>query len=740
MQGRLPGTRTIVALAMVVAALVVPQAAAAAIGSVFGGDVSCSVQADGVRFCGSSSPRSTTKSFDGVPIDVNVAFPPEQPGSADSDYPLIMIFHGYGGDKLGLNVMQPFLDRGYATFSMTDRGFHESCGSAASRAADPAGCAKGYVRLIDNRYEVRDAQLFAGRLADESLVDPGRIGATGGSYGGGMSMALAALKDRTVLEDGSLVPWTSPGGKAMALAGAAANIPWTDLAYSLTPNGSTLDYVADAPYVGRVGVMKESLTNGLYLSGRAAPGFYAPEGSDPSADLTGWRDLLLAGEPYDNRAGQAVVDEITTYHSSYYIDDSTKPAPVLISNGFTDDLFPADEAVRFYNRTRTTYPNAEIAMFFGDFGHPRAQNKDDVGDLLQTRQTEWLDHYVLGSGPEPQQGVEAMTETCPESAPSGGPLTAKSWAGIARGEIRIARGAERTIAPDSTAGGTFDPVSGGGACATADGADIAGSATYRLDPAPEGGYTLIGSPTVIAEFTLPGDTSQVAARLLDVSPDGTEILVARGLWRPETGGPTKQVFQLHPNGWQFAEGHVPKLELLANDSGGQPLNSYGRPSNNQQPVTVSHLKLRLPVRERPGSLDSLVKAAAPRFLPDGYELAADFADLPDPGAKVKGKLRVTGSRITARVQCPRRFAACSDGSIELKAAAGSKAGKRARGRFKVATGQFEAGGGERVNVKMKLTPRARSYFRTHSKLKVKAKVKTAERKGAWKRNRKAVAR
>ena len=37
--------------------------------------------------------------------------------------------------------MQRFLDRGYATFSMTDRGFRESCGSAASQAADPAGCA-----------------------------------------------------------------------------------------------------------------------------------------------------------------------------------------------------------------------------------------------------------------------------------------------------------------------------------------------------------------------------------------------------------------------------------------------------------------------------------------------------------------------------------------------------------------------------------------------------------------------
>ena len=741
MQGRLPGTPTIVALVVTAAALLLPQAASGAIGSVFGGDVSCGVQGDGVRFCGSSSPRSTTKTFDGVPIDVNVAFPPEPAAGVDANYPLIMIFHGYGGGKLGLSTMQPFLDRGFAAFSMTDRGFRESCGSGASRAADPAGCERGYVRLIDNRYEVRDAQEFAAKLADEGLIDPQRIGATGGSYGGGMSMALAALKNRKVLENGSIVPWMSPGGKQMRLAAAAANIPWTDLAYSLAPNGSTLDYVADAPYVGRIGVMKESLVNGLYFSGLLAPGFYAPEGSDPSADLTGWKSLLDAGEPY-GAAAQAVVDELTTNHSSYYIDDSTKPAPLLISSGFTDDLFPVDEAIRYYNRTRTEYPNADIGLFFGDFGHPRAQNKDDVTDLLEGRQLGWLEHFVGGAGPEPRQGVEAMTETCPGSAPSGGPLTARSWARMAPGEIRVSRGGERTIAPDASSGGSFDPVGGGGACATADGTDIAGSASYRLDPAPPGGYTLIGAPTAIADFTLPGDTSQVAARLLDVGPDGQETLVARGLWRPETGGPTKQVFQLHPNGWLFAEGHVPKLELLANDAkpGGGPLSSYGRPSNDQQPVTVSKLKLRLPVLERPGAFDALVRAPAPKVLPDGYELASDFAELPDPGAKVKGKLRVVGSKLKARVKCPRRFAACNDGSITVKAAGRSRGSKRAGGRFKIAAGRFEAKGGKRKTVKMKVTRRARSYFRTHRKLKVAVKVKTAERVGAWKRNRRAVAR
>jgi len=607
-------------LLALVAGLVAPSAAQAAIDSALG--VSCTVQSDGVRFCGSNAPRSTTPAWDGTPIDVNVAFPPDPGGSRDGRYPLVMLFHGYGGGKLGLSDMRPWLDRGYAAFSMTDRGFKESCGSPASRAAAGAACDKGYIRLIDNRYEVRDAQEFAGRLADAGLVSSKRIGAVGGSYGGGMSMALGALRDRKVLPDGKLVRWRSPDGKRMRIAAAAPNIPWTDLAYSLAPNGSTLDYLADSPYRGRPGVEKMSFVTGLYLSGLLSPGFYAAKGSDPSADVTGWKDAIEAGEPY-GAAVDASLREMTTNHSSYYIDHSVEPAPMLMSSGFTDDLFPADETIRYYNRTRTQFHHADLALFFGDFGHMRGQNKPDVVGALNARVAAWLDYYVKGTGPRPQQGVEAWTETCPKTAPSGGPYRAPNWARISSGEVRFRDSTARTIAPTSTTGGAFNPVTST-ACQTVPDVDPAGAVVYRLAAAPASGYTLLGAPTVVADFTLPGDTSQVAARLLDVAPDGTETLVDRGLWRPATGGPKRQVFQLHPNGWTFAAGHVPKLELLAADADGSALANYGRPSNGQQPVTVSKLELRIPVVERPGAAGGLVRYPAPKVVPYGSKLAADW--------------------------------------------------------------------------------------------------------------------
>lgn len=707
--GVIPAGRKLIVLAVATAALAAPQAAQATITSVFDGDVTCSVESDGVRFCGSTSPRSTSDAWDGVPIDVSVAFPPEPAVGPDGDFPLVMMFHGYGGQKSGLGSMQHWLDKGYATFSMTDRGFHESCGSAASKAADPAGCAGGYVRLIDNRYEVRDAQEFAGRLADQGvgLIDPREIAAIGGSYGGGMSMALGALKDRMVMPDYSIVPWESPDGKPMRIAAAAPNIPWTDLAYSLAPNGSTLDYVDDAPYSGRVGVSKQSYVSGLYLSGLGAPGYYAAAGLDPTADLVGWRDRLNDGEPYGPES-QEIIDELTQHHSSYYIDHSVKPAPMLMSSGFTDDLFPADETIRFYNRTMGEHPTADLALFFGDFGHPRAQNKPDVTGALGARQDAWIDHYVKGTGPEPQHGVEAYTETCPGSAPSGGPHAAKDWASIAPGEIRLDDPAKQTIAADSSTDGAFNPTSTG-ACATTPADDTAGAAVYELDPAPAQGYTLMGAVSVIARFELRGETSQVAARLLDVAPDGTETLVDRGLWRPANGGPTKQVFQLHPNGWTFEAGHAPKLELIAADGtvvNSPPyLSSYGRPSDGQQAVTVSKLELRMPVLEKPGELDGLVGAPAPKFVPQGYELAADFAAIHHPFPRLLNRrLRTGGKSVSLRVKCPKKFDSCHGGKIKLKASGPG---------FKVAGAEFGyVDGGGSPRLKAKLTKRARKYLAT----------------------------
>lgn len=594
--------------AAVLAALTLVPAARADFPSLYGGDISCAAQpADGnVRLCGGE-----TTTWDGkTQIDVNVVLPPE-PEGGDGPYPLIGVFHGWGGSKIGLEDarVQDWAQRGYAVFSMSDRGWGDSCGGMdPDRLTEPEACAAGYNHLLDTRYEVRDAQYLISVLADEGVAVADKIGATGVSYGGGMSMALAALRDRTMLPDGSLVPWKSPEGMAMELAAAVPQWPWSDLAYSLMPNGSTLDYRADNPYRGPggkapIGVEKASYVTGLYGLGLASSN-YAPPKTDEGADLTTWYALINAGEPYDsNPLAASVVEEIAAHHSSYYIDHSQPPAPLLIQSGWNDDLFPVDEGVRFYNRTRAQYPGDPISLFLMDDGHARSQNKPADEALFLQREDAWLDHYLKGSGPEPASSAEALTTTC--GGPSEGPFEAASWEDLSPGEIRFSGPAAKTILPlagNPTIGKAFDPIAGEGACATASGADQLGAASYRLAvPAP--GFTLLGSPTVIADLATTGANSELAARLLDVMPDGKERLVARGLLRPGAGG-SDVVFQLHPQGYRFGGGHVVKLELLPSDA------PYARPSNLQGPITVSNLELRLPVREQPGALGGLVQAPA----------------------------------------------------------------------------------------------------------------------------------
>jgi Acetyl xylan esterase (AXE1) len=638
--------RRLVALAAVLAALGLPAVSEAAIPNVpdgAGGNIPCTVQTGanaGQRWC---SGIFTT--FDGAPIDINVAFPPAPATGADGEFPIVGVFHGWGGSKLDPTT-GGWVNNGYAFFSMSDRGWGNSCGGSDPKRTQPV-CAKGYNHLMDTRFEVRDAQEVFEALADAhatgggataGLIDAQRIGVTGGSYGGGISMALAALKDRKMVQagDGTLVPWISLGGKAMRIAAAGPDIPWTDLAYSLQPNGHTLDYVVDSPYLkrGRIGIMKQSFVSGLYATGQASSN-YAPPGTDPDADLVTWFASINAGEPYDqNPTSQDIVDEITKHHSSYYIDHSEPPAPLLISNGFTDDLFPPDEAIRFYNRTRAEYPGAPISLFFSDHGHQRGQKKVPDATFLDRQLKAWFAYYVKGTGSAPFIGVQTLTQTC--GGPSGGatgpfddpntdlPFRAPRWADLAPGEIPFSSAASQVIAPDAgdQAGSTFDPIAGGGACATAPADDQPGTATYRLDPAPASGFTLMGSPTIIADINSPSPTSQLAARLEDVDPStGRETLVARGLYRPEINSgteATRQVFQLHPNGWKFGAGHVAKLELLPDD---QP---YGRNSNGQAAITISNLVLRLPVLEAPGSDDGLVHSPADRVVPPGYQLSPDY--------------------------------------------------------------------------------------------------------------------
>jgi hypothetical protein len=88
------------AVALLLALTVVP-AARAAFPSLYSGGVPCAAQAakGNVRLC-----AGTTKTWDGTKIDLNVVLPPQPGSGADGPWPLIGLFHGWGGEKIGLET------------------------------------------------------------------------------------------------------------------------------------------------------------------------------------------------------------------------------------------------------------------------------------------------------------------------------------------------------------------------------------------------------------------------------------------------------------------------------------------------------------------------------------------------------------------------------------------------------------------------------------------------------------
>ena len=571
--------------------------------------------AEGVYRC-----DGLVRTWDGVPLDTSLVLPSE----GASALPLVVLIHGFGNSKYEyLNPAETaytdnafaWAREGYAVLTYTARGLWGSCGTPEARLANAADCATGFIHLADVRYEVRDTQELVGRLVDEGVADRRRIGVTGDSYGGGQSLMLAALRDRVMLEDGSLAPWRSPAGKRLRLAAAAPVIPWSDLVTAAAPNGrvSSTGITHMSAATSPVGVEKATFVNAIFAAAQLATGpgqpvgepfsvgrpmgFLAPPGLFPEADVTQWVARTSAGEPYDDATARSIVRLLVDYHSAYYLPTGRRgPPPLLISSGFTDDLFPADEAIRFANRTQKKFPETPLRLLLGDFGHQRGSNKPRERRRMIRTIHAWMDRFLRGAKRTPAKGVTAYVQSCPRTESSGPPLSAPSFAELAGDRLRLQATGPETIdalGGDATIGLKLDPVTGGGdACVSVPAGALPGSAVLTKTVEPGRAFTLAGAAEVGASLSIDGvapEVSQIAARLWDVAPDGaTQLLVGRGTFRPKHQGADR--WYLHPSVWRFRAGHTIKLELLGNDI------PYARPSNGIFSIELEDLRVRLPIR------------------------------------------------------------------------------------------------------------------------------------------------
>jgi hypothetical protein len=378
----------------------------------------------------------------------------------------------------------------------------------------------------------------------------------------------------------------------------------------LIPNGHTLDYLADASY-GPIGMPLESYVGFLFAAGGGL-GYFAPPGVDFSSDADSWVARFLAGDPYDDSLSTGIVSDIRRYHSPLGVETSLprhqreQPAPVFDNTSWTDDLTRTTEILRWRNDVLARYPRAEIDLLFSNgAGHPRASLAGGNTPDLPALQLQFFDRLLKGA-PGKALGIRTFTQAC-GGAKVEGPFDTDTWAEQHPGEVRLAADAAATTitgsVPDQFAAfaDPFASVANGG-CASVPAVDSPVTATYRFPAATGRGYTLMGAPTVIAKLNTSSRWAQVDARLWDVAPDGNQTLVSRVAYRPRTNDARPQVFQLQANGWRFAAGHIPKLELLGQDA------PYVRHSNTPFTVTISDVALRLPVRDEPG--EGIVRSPA----------------------------------------------------------------------------------------------------------------------------------
>ncbi len=559
-------------------------------------------------------------SFDGTPLDVDVTLPED--AERGEPLPTIVMLHGYGGNKRDFEAESPegdaddsettyhynnvhFAQQGYAVLNYTARGFGRSCGRTERSNMTPDCLAnKSYIHLADQRWEGRDSQHLLGRLVDQGITDRHAIGTTGISYGGGQSIELAYLRDRIRKLDGSFKRWRSPEGKRLEISAAYPRWPWSDLVYSLLPNGRFLDFrtAPKSQSLDPLGVPIQSYISGLFALG-GVTGTYCgapprtPPCNDPSADLTSAFAEVVKGEPISARA-RAFARELVRFHSGFPIPkNGTEPAPLLLQSGWTDDLFPPSETIRVYNDLRTDDPDAPVSLQFGDLGHARASNKENSDRAFNDQGVAFFDRYLQASGarkaPEPGR-VTAYTQTCPQDAPADGPFKAKRYSSLDRGALEFARSSSQTV---SSGGGNpatstaVDPIAGGrDACREVDDENEPGTAVVR-GPVSRG-FTLLGLPTITANVDTNGNFGQLDSRLWDVAPNGKQRLISRSGYRLENDQEGRITFQQHGNGYCFASGHRPKLQLLGRDA------PYYRPSNTPFSIEVSDVDIELPTAEK----------------------------------------------------------------------------------------------------------------------------------------------
>src|SRR5437588_100948 len=635
--------------ALVILAAILPAAPARAATPSIAGFLNGCPPYGGVPICSGQVP-----SFDGTRLDVDLSLPV---GATGSRHPLIVMAHGFGNNKHEWESLSDegddadkwhwnnhwFAEHGFYVLAYTARGFRDPGPNRADEPATPAPqfgsddpsdpSARIYLKSRD--VEIRDTQWLAALVAAAHPdLDPDRVAMTGGSYGGGESWTQAAQATWTFPHE------TDPSLPLLQLQVAVPKYPWTDLGYSLAPNGhpgpapgaaytaSSGDPASELGAGNPIGVIKYSYASGFFALG-AIDGTFNPE------ILAWYARGVQAGDPYDAGAPSTedpliarMREGLTEERSSYYQDEEPggwleqragREVAVFSISGWTDDLFPPVESFRQFEYLKALDPLWPVEVAVADAGHPRAQNRPSQWQRLNDQAWGFLKSQIEGSHRQ-QTTVSSMPTICPQQG--GGNegaverLTGRTPEDLARGSLRVDYQSGDVLLnrkPPTPPG--VDPADPDNAQTDpAFGSQVFGLPPCRVsvapvDPVPGARYTAVSAPlptprtyvglgSARVAYTLAGGSgATLNARLWDVSPDGkTQLLVTRGTYRIDGPGydsvPSGVIdLPFFGNQWTFQAGHSVRLDLTLVDS------PTFLASNQPASLTFEAPQVMLPTRE-----------------------------------------------------------------------------------------------------------------------------------------------
>ncbi|MER5208563.1 alpha/beta fold hydrolase [Streptomyces sp. NPDC002825] len=462
---------------------------------------------------------------DGVRLDTSYFT-----GAGDGRRPAVLLGHGFGGSKDDVRAQAEGLARdGYAVLTWSARGF---------------GASTGQIGLNDPDHEVKDVSKLIDWLAarPEVLLDkPGdpRVGVTGASYGGAVSL-LAAGHDARV---DAIAPQITYWNLADALfPNGVFKKLWAGIFFSVgSPTGAGSPASGGSPAAAGSPSGAGSPASGGSPAAAGSP----PEAGAPAAGASCGRftaelcslyqRVAVAGKP--DAAARALLEA----RSPSAVGARVK-VPALLVQGQSDSLFTLAQSDAM---ARTLTANgAPVAVDWIAGGH---DGGDRETERVERRVSTWFDRWLkrdtsVDTGPafrvSRTGGVDSTDGQATLRA-----ATADRYPGLTSGTTRLALGGppQTFTNPPGGAPPAVSAVPGlGGGLSGLSSLGVGLSLDFpgqhaRFDTKPQTeAVRITGTPTVRAKVTsTAADGSAVLfAKVYDVGPDGRQQVLPAQLVAP----------------------------------------------------------------------------------------------------------------------------------------------------------------------------------------------------------------